>query len=91
VPLYERDAFRVLEKAFAHPELPLSIRSRRHQAYGRMHMVLAGSYYRAARYRDFMRCAARAVALDPLQAARLLGFPARLLWRALGRAGGRLS
>jgi glycosyltransferase involved in cell wall biosynthesis len=85
IPRYERDAFRVLDKAFEHPELPVTLRSRRNEAYGRMYLVLAGSYYHAARYRDSLRCAARALALHPLQATYLLGFPVRRMSRALGR------
>lgn len=78
VALLERESVRTLEKAFAMPGLPRALRARRRSALGRNQMVLAGSYFRAGRYRDLLRCAARAVNLAPSQALRLLAFPLRV-------------
>jgi glycosyltransferase involved in cell wall biosynthesis len=83
--LYERDSMYLLDKAFRSPSLPDAIRRKRRQAYGRIFMVLAGSYWKGGSTPDFIRCAARAVALDPRQALRLLGFPARFTSRAYDR------
>jgi glycosyltransferase involved in cell wall biosynthesis len=88
----ERDSLRVLDRGFALPELPPAVRSRERAAYARNYMVLAGCYFHAHRCRDFVRCAALAVALDPGQACYLLAFPlravARLGRRLVGRDGG---
>lgn len=79
---YERDAVRVLEKAFRSGGLgAAATTSHRRKAFGRAYMVLAGSYYRASRPRDFLRCALRALVLDPRQLGRLLDFPRRMLQR----------
>lgn len=90
--LLERDSLRVLQKGFAMPALPESIRQRRRVAFARNYMVLAGTYFHARRYRDFLRCAARAVALDLRQVSYLAAFPLRRLSRyqrgLAGQAGG---
>jgi glycosyltransferase involved in cell wall biosynthesis len=78
VALLDRESVRTLEKAFAMPGLPEALRARRRSALGRNQMVLAGSYFRAGRYRELLRCAARAVSLAPGQALRLLAFPLRV-------------
>lgn len=75
--LLEDDSIRVLHKGFAIPGLSRSLRARRRAAIGRNYMVLAGSYFHAHRYRDFLRCALRAVALDVKQAGYLAAFPIR--------------
>ena len=77
--LLERDSLRVLEKGFAMPGLADSLRMRRRAALGRNYMVLAGTYFHARCYRDFVRCASRAVALDFRQIRRLIGFPVRAM------------
>jgi glycosyltransferase involved in cell wall biosynthesis len=83
VPLFERDSIAVLEKAFCNGCLPPALRTARAAAFGRAYTVLAGSYYHAGCYRDFARCAARAVALDVGQLRYMLAFPARALARHL--------
>lgn len=82
IPLYERDSMHLLDKAYQLPGLPQSIRDRKGLAYGRMYMVLAGSYWHAGSLLDFMRCARRVVENDPRQLAYLLAFP----WRRASRA-----
>jgi glycosyltransferase involved in cell wall biosynthesis len=81
VPLLEHDSRRVLEKGFALPHLQEALRAQRRAAFARNDMVLAGSYFHARRYRDFARCAARAVALDMRQLGYLLNYPARAATR----------
>lgn len=75
-PLYERDVRLLLDKAFSMP-LPASVRARRAEAWGRAYMVLAGTYFHAGQYRDFLRCAHRAVLFHPRQMAYLLRYPLR--------------
>lgn len=84
-PLLERDSIRVLEKGFAMSALADRVRARRRPAFARNYMVLAGTYFHARRYGDFLRCAARAITKDFRQAGYLMTFPARLasrLWTA---------
>jgi glycosyltransferase involved in cell wall biosynthesis len=82
VPLLEYDSLRVLEKGFAMPGLSDSLRAQHRAALARNYMVLAGSYFRAHCYRDFARCAARAVALDVRQASYLAAYPVRAATRS---------
>ena len=81
--LLERDSVRVLEKAFSLAGIPASVRARRSAAFARNYMVLAGTYFYAGRYRDFLRCAMRAVSLDARQLGYLTAFPGRLIRRWL--------
>jgi glycosyltransferase involved in cell wall biosynthesis len=80
-PLYERDTLYLLDKAFAMPELPEAVRAGKRQAYGRAFMVLAGCYWKGGDVPAFLRCATRAVALDPRQFPYLLAFPLRRIAR----------
>jgi len=89
--LLELDSLRVLEKGFASPSLPASIASRRRAAFGRNYMVLAGTYFHSQRYKDFVRCAARAVTMDFRQANRLLTYPLRVLRQQLDRHHGPID
>jgi len=79
--LLEQDSLRVLEKGFTMPGLDPKIRAQRRRAFAHTYMVLAGTYFRGHRYRDFARCAARSVSLDPRRATYLVGFPLRLARR----------
>jgi len=80
-PLLEHDSLQVLGKGFAMPELSESLRTKRQAALARNYMVLAGTYFHARRYRDFLRCAARAVTMDVHQLGYLTGFPLRMASR----------
>jgi hypothetical protein len=77
VRLLEHDSVRLLHKAMEHPTTPLALRRKRARIFGRNWMVLAGSYFKAGQYQDFLRCAVLAIQRDPSQAARLLGYPIR--------------
>ena len=80
-PLLEHDSVRVLEKGFAMAGLSDSLRSRRRAALARNNMVLAGTYFHAHRYFDFVRCASKAIAMDVRQVGYLVDFPARITAR----------
>jgi hypothetical protein len=66
------------EKAFAEggPLLP----PLRRRAYGRVHAVLAGSFFSQREYSGFVRHAAQALALSPVNAGHFLRYPWRR-WR----------
>jgi hypothetical protein len=81
--LLERDSLRVLEKGFSLPGVPAAVRAQRRAAFGRNYMVLAGTYFYARHYRDFVRCLLRARPLDPWQVRYLAGFPSRSIRRRL--------
>lgn len=80
-PLLESDSLQVLKKGFAMPDLPASLRAQQQAALARNYMVLAGTYFHAHLYWDFMRCAARAVTMDAHQIHYLAAFPARITSR----------
>ena len=82
--LLETDSTLMFEKAFKLYDLPNEITARRNSVYGKNYTVLAGSYYQAGQYRDFIRCAATAVSLDATQLAYLVSFPMRLIKRRNG-------
>jgi len=75
--LLERDSLRVLDKGFDMPSLDIDLRRKRRAALARNYMVLAGTYFQAGCYGDFVRCAARAVAMDFRQLGHLTAFPLR--------------
>ncbi|MEP7272582.1 MAG: hypothetical protein ABI882_13845, partial [Acidobacteriota bacterium] len=54
---------------------------KRREAFARNYMVLAGTYFHAGLYGDFVRCATKAVVMDARQALRLVSFPARVIAR----------
>lgn len=79
ISVLERESVKVLQAAFADPATPEPLKRRRVRSMGRQKMVLAGCYFNAGLYRDFLRCTASALATDPLQLVRLAGFPYRRL------------
>ncbi|HXG94351.1 MAG TPA: glycosyltransferase [Blastocatellia bacterium] len=81
-PLLERDSLTVLEKGFAMQAVPDSIKAKRRAAFARNYMVLAGTYFHAHLYRDFLRCAVRAVSMDAKQLAHIAAFPLRVMKRS---------
>jgi glycosyltransferase involved in cell wall biosynthesis len=84
--LLEIDSLRVLEKGFAMPGIGESLRGSRRRAIGRNYTVLAGTYFHARRYGDFLRCVVRALTLDVRQAGYLAAFPIRLTSRLRSRS-----
>ena len=71
----EHDMLICYEKAFASDAAADSALRRR--SYGNLHMVLAGSYFRAGLTTDFARHAFKSLWLTPVNVKRLLGFPLR--------------
>jgi len=83
--LLERDSRRVLERAFARPELPPALRAYRRRSLARNYVVLSGRYLHAGRIGAALRCGARGLALDPRECGHLLRYPQRRL-RSLSSA-----
>lgn len=77
--LLERDSTFVLEKSFSSINLPTELISKRNAAFARNYMKLAGTYYHAGQYKDFLRCVTRSLSLDIKQIRYLLSFPFRAL------------
>lgn len=75
VNLMERDMLLAYSKAFDSPGLELQ--ELRRQAYGNLHITLAGSFFRSGRYYDFARHALKSLWLTPDNFSRVLGFPVR--------------
>jgi glycosyltransferase involved in cell wall biosynthesis len=84
--LLEADSVEVLEKGFAMSGVEPALAARRRRALARNYMVLAGTYFQAGDYRDFARCAARSLRLDPRRASYLASFPVRVGKRVFHRA-----
>lgn len=74
----ERAMLLAYEKAFSGADSRL--RRLRRRCYGNLHMVLAGSFFRAGQYRDFARHLLKSLWLTPDNGAHALGFPLRW-WR----------
>lgn len=75
VAAMERDMLLVYAKHFG--QASAELQAIRRASYGRLHMILAGSYFRAGQYRQFGRHALKSLCLAPANSARLLSYP----WR----------
>ena len=75
----EHDMLIGYEKAFSRDTAEL--RELRRRCYGNLHMVLAGSFFRAGQRSDFARHALKSVWLTPGNLTHLLGFPLRWMAR----------
>jgi hypothetical protein len=81
VRLMERDMLLAYSKAFDTADAD-QLRMRR-QSYGKLHMVLAGSYFHAGKYAEFTRHALRSVRSAPGNGRHLSGFLLRWCRRRL--------
>jgi glycosyltransferase involved in cell wall biosynthesis len=72
IRVMERDMCHALDKAFADPRLPATIRAQRRHAYGRMYRMLAGSYRDVGEPKAMARSLARSLSYDPKIALALL-------------------
>jgi glycosyltransferase involved in cell wall biosynthesis len=82
VDLMARDMMRAYEKAFAE-ETP-DVQRLRRRAYGRLHLMLAASFFGTGRYRAFGQHALRSLWLAPETLRYFVTYPARGLSRLLG-------
>ncbi|MBA2734775.1 MAG: glycosyltransferase [Acidobacteria bacterium] len=75
IGVMEHDMLIGYDKAFgrAAPE----IHRLRRRSYGNLHMVLAGSFFRAGKRREFVRHAVKSLWLTPGNFKRVMGFPLR--------------
>lgn len=79
----ERDMLRAYAKAFS--EADPGLQRLRRRAYGRLHSVLAGSFFHIGNYRRFARHALRSLILTPGSARWLATYPLRVRRRRQGR------
>ncbi len=77
----EREMLRAYDKAFAEPGPPVP----RDEAYARLHLVLAGSYFDSGAIASFLRHATSAIAHDPATLGHFARYPLRVLGRAMRR------
>jgi len=80
VTLFERDNYRLLTKAFSNPSCA-RIRHLRRQSFGRLYMILAGSYFQQRQWRRAIYSASKALLWWPLELTHLLRLPFRSLHR----------
>ncbi|MFN7948472.1 MAG: glycosyltransferase [Blastocatellia bacterium] len=78
IGVMEHDMLLAFEKAFSHasPE----VMALRRQAYGRLHLILAGSWFQQKQMRHFLRNIIRSLWFSPQEIMHLLQWPLRL-WR----------
>ena len=81
VDAMRRDMLAAYAKVFL--EQDPELQRLRRWAYGRLHAVLAGSFFQAGEYRRFARHAAASVASRPGQVGYFAGYPVRALRRCL--------
>jgi glycosyltransferase involved in cell wall biosynthesis len=74
-----RDMLAAYHKAFAQAD-PELMKMRRY-CYGRLHTVLAGSFYQTGDYANFLAEAVKGIWLAPENISRFLGYPFRLARR----------
>lgn len=75
----EREMLYGFEKAFC--ENSADLQNIKRKAYGNLHKTLAGSYFYAGAYGDFLRHSFRSLYLKPSNIGYFAGFPFRLLQR----------
>jgi len=77
----EQDMFLVYAKAFS--DRNSDVEHLRRQAYGNLHMALAGCFFSVGKPRDVIRHIAKSLWLSPVNYKRVLKFPGR--WLLYGR------
>jgi glycosyltransferase involved in cell wall biosynthesis len=80
----EHDTLLAFSKAFSSGSR--EIQQLRRESYGNLHMILAGSFFRAGQKADFARHALKSLWLTPGNLRRLLGFPLRRYWKTETRS-----
>ena len=81
----ERAMMIAFAKAFSSSSAP-ALQRHRHHCYGKLHMVLAGSYFHTAQYADAVRHLLKSLWLTPGNVSYALRFPLRWLHRRGGGA-----
>src|SRR5262249_38681109 len=85
IQMMERDMLSALAKSFR--EADPSLASLKRQCYGNLHTVLAGSFYAAGEYKNFIKHAATAITMSPANLRRFLEYPLRLYRHTSRRHG----
>jgi glycosyltransferase involved in cell wall biosynthesis len=81
VDIHVEPGLRVLEKAFADPELPADVRARRRRAYARFYAMLCGGSIRIRSPRLAVHWGLKALRTDPRVLDYIAAFPRRRLSR----------
>lgn len=81
IPRFERSMLLAFDKAFD-KGLPKN-QAIKKQAYGNLHKILAGSYFQAGDYSNFVRHSVKSIQNSPSSLAHFLTFPLRRLKRAI--------
>jgi hypothetical protein len=79
----ENGMLMALEKAFQSPDP--TVQSMRNHTYGRLHLVLAGCYFRSRQPRLFLKHVIKSLRYDPRNLAYFGAYPFRVTKRALAR------
>ena len=81
VDIHVEPGLRVLEKAFADPDLPADVRARRRRAYARFYAMLCGGSIRIKDPRSAVHWGMKAIRADPRVVDYIAAFPRRRLSR----------
>jgi glycosyltransferase involved in cell wall biosynthesis len=79
IPQMERAMFLAFKKIYT--DAPAEIQKLKGKSYGNLYSVLAGCYFYAGNYTDFVRTTAKSLRYKPSQITRFLAFPLRFLQR----------
>jgi hypothetical protein len=82
IPRMERAILGAFDKSFKNDDP--DIQEIRRACYGKIHSVLAGSYFRAGMYGQFGKHAMKSIWLSPSLLGRYFDFPARMIKRRFG-------
>lgn len=82
IPKMERALLLAYEKVFSNATAP-EVLELKNFCYGKIHSILAGSYFHAGQYSDFLRHTIKSLRHSPANISRLANFPARLLRRRI--------
>jgi glycosyltransferase involved in cell wall biosynthesis len=80
IPRMEREMLYAYEKAFK--DKAEDIQNLKRKAYGNLHQILAGSYFRAGQYSNFARHTLKSIYLKPSNFLYFVKFPIRRLKRS---------
>jgi glycosyltransferase involved in cell wall biosynthesis len=87
IPRMEREILLGYEKAFSDKDE--KIQKIRRVAYGNLHQVLAGSYFREGQYLNFAKNALKSIYLKPSNLMNFAAFPKRFVQRSLNQSSER--
>jgi glycosyltransferase involved in cell wall biosynthesis len=81
VDIHIKPGLLVLQRLFADPGLPPTIKKLRSRSYGTFYRTLAGGYFNIGKYASFIRWAVTSLITDPAQVVYMAQLPLRRLRR----------